>query len=191
MITADRFLLEQLVRAVGAASQKIRGRDLSLFCGMRGHAYTGDLLVVGRATNGWDPAWEVDQAVDDDQVGGIVQESIDRSRGIGTCPMLWVTHPPGKYNPNRSAFWRVIRDVVSGLGFAGHAGPAWPSSIAWAYRFTPGLGLAPGASAPPQYVQGIYRRAGSSTVFVVARHPQGKKEQRFVAEVLEAFRQAG
>ncbi|NVN97656.1 hypothetical protein HXX01_05565, partial [Candidatus Nomurabacteria bacterium] len=46
------------------------------------------------------------------------------------------------YNTNKSAFWRVIRQVVSRLNIADSENPEWPSHLVWSnlYKVAPATG---------------------------------------------------
>jgi hypothetical protein len=204
------------------------------FWPLRGAAYDGELLVIGRSVNGWVEDWTAAQLRDPDQRTAAVAllrrdaEPADRDR------MAWVTDLWGArdgYNTRRSAFWRVLSRFVPGGGADG-----WPGRLVWTnlYKVSPAAGWNPGADlqraqrpaatellrreltayAPRRVlaltgswidpfagglgltiatrgglVEGLGERDG--TAWVVAKHPMGKPEDRFVAEVTDAFAELG
>lgn len=115
----------------GAAEASRPGRPWTIFWPMIGHRYARDLLVVGRAPNGWTVRW--DGAVErSDAAIAIAVEAVRRaSEGDGADPMDWITWSDGirnPYNTNTSAFWRVARGVRAGLL---GAADDWPRDLAW------------------------------------------------------------
>jgi hypothetical protein len=123
--------------------------DLTSFWPMIGAAYDGELLVVGRAVNGWRTQWTVDQARSAAELAAVVSDAI-ATNTVTPDPMDWIVRLWGnagerfdgfamsRYNTARSAFWRVCRElcVVSPW----HRPPeAWSSYIAWSnlYKVAP------------------------------------------------------
>ncbi len=98
-------------------------------------------MVVGRAVNGWGGGFEMSALATEESRSGL--------SGAPTwngCPLGWVTESWGindkkrkKYNPARSAFWRVIRAVAADLEIDG---PKWSSRLAWSnlYKVSPAHG---------------------------------------------------
>lgn len=116
------------------------------FWPLRGRAYDGELLIIGRSVNGWVDDWTVGQLRDQLQREEALRwlradaEPADRDR------MGWVTDLWGStagYSTSRSAFWRVARRISGGED----APPDWPSRIAWTnlYKVSPAAGWNPGA----------------------------------------------
>jgi hypothetical protein len=73
-----------------------------------GRRYSGKLLVVGRATNGWgNQFYKADledcRRISDSFIPTTVPENLD------WITQQWGTNDKGKYNTNRSAFFRVLR----------------------------------------------------------------------------------
>ncbi len=157
--------------------------------------------------------------------------------------MTWVTdrwsNSSSDYNIKRSAFWRVIRAVVSESGIANVAEGSWPSHLVWSnlYKVAPADGGNPGSKlcdiqfsgclsliemelstyrpshfllltglgwAEPflRHISPGFRRVSNSYVeaigqcsldsgivtrVIVAVHPQGKGDSRWVKEVMEAL----
>ena len=115
------------------------------FWPLRGAGYDGDLLVIGRSVNGWVADWTAEQLRDRDgrrQVLDWLRR--DAEPAVGDR-MAWVTDRWGAttgYNTRRSAFWRVLADLISR-----HRDPAWPGRLVWTnlYKVSPAAGWNPGA----------------------------------------------
>lgn len=153
-MTSDRereVLERSVLGAVGSQTirlPKSEANGITGFLAMTGRAYRGELMVIGRAVNGWletpiapyrlsDTAYAVDQA------RAIQQKSTtDETK----CPMRWITcqwSSGDGYHTNKSAFWRCVRQVVGELGVAdiSDAGDdcedckerhnTWSSLLAW------------------------------------------------------------
>jgi hypothetical protein len=122
---------EILSDAILAAANQPRSTKhdfLTAFLGVAGRQYDHELMVVGRAVNGWDE-WSPSKVVD----GGenpleIAKFAIKPS---DPCPLAWVCRDANlEYNANRSAFWRTGRGVLD------HVAPhdvqgCWASRLAW------------------------------------------------------------
>lgn len=145
-ILADQILL---------AVSQIHGHQITGFLAARGNAYRHQLMVVGRAVNGWADGILTQNLADD----VIRNEYADRVAATVTPneqqrdPMAWVANDWGAedhYNPARSAFWRAIRQTVSGLGIADINDPhaPWSSHLVWSnlYKISPTNGGNPGAA---------------------------------------------
>ena len=114
-----------------ASSAARPGRPWTIFWPMIGHRYGGDLLVVGRAPNGWTVRWDATQERSVEAIAAVTTETRHTSEGDGEDPMDWITWSDGvrnRYNTNTSAFWRVARRIRAGL--MGEADD-WPRDLAW------------------------------------------------------------
>jgi hypothetical protein len=236
---------ENLLAAVGAGSAAIPEESVSLFSGQRGQKYSGELMVVGRAVNGWngsyDPAsWILGNARKDDvkkAFTGDVEAPLDWVGG------LWNAQPKKSdgsriYSTGRSAFWRVIRQILGHLD-ASEQTNDWATHLVWTNLYK----VAPPEKGNPSGKLCRFQQSGAENVLscelkiynpkrvlfltgsnwflpfsipigftstvhpagklverighirtvngridaVVAKHPQGKPEDRFVTEVCEAF----
>jgi len=122
--------------------------ELASFAANKGMAYDGELMVVGRAVNGWFSSCQADWVVDAARKR-IVDDTIDVGRSEDS--MLWVAEPCGtrgsQYNPKTSAFWRVVRAVVRELAIADVEDRNWPSCLVWTnlYKLSPEKGGNPSA----------------------------------------------
>lgn len=115
----------------GAVEAGRPGRPWTIFWPMIGHRYAGDLLVIGRAPNGWTVRWDPVEEGSKAAIAAAVAETRRASEGDGTDPMDWITWSDGvrnRYNTKTSAFWRVARRVRAGL--IGDADD-WPRDLAW------------------------------------------------------------
>lgn len=130
----------RLLSAVEAGAPAAeRDADLTLFQTSVGSAYDGQLMVVGRAVNGWIPRFTPTDLDTDAKRRALVDAERSRLAAL-SCQMGWVSthwHNRSGYNTARSAFWRVIRGVVQGLG--DRASTPWPATVAWSnlYRVSP------------------------------------------------------
>ena len=106
---------ERLLAAV-AARPRIEPPELVGFWPMVGHAYSGELLVIGRAVNGWIGHVDVGELADPATRRAFATAARRSSEGTGDCLMGWVTYrwgiSDGSYSTARSAFWRHIRSVL-------------------------------------------------------------------------------
>ena len=159
--TERRLFASKVLTAVGREPSSLRGerRKLSGFMAMAGSLYAGDLMVVGRACNGWGAEDEMgfmpEELASDaaaERYSHKVLDSVNRGSGDEKCPMRWVTDKWGNttvgYNTKTSAFWRVIRCVVERLGIADIERASWPSHLVWSnlYKIAPCQGGNPNDS---------------------------------------------
>ena len=134
---------DQLLAVVAEATPP--DTPLVPFWPLRGASYTGELLIIGRSVNGWVDDWTAGQLRD----AGQRARAVASLRGDAEPPngdrMAWVTDRWGAtdgYNTRRSAFWRVLSQLVPG-------GPSlgWPGRLVWTnlYKISPAAGWNPGA----------------------------------------------
>lgn len=133
---------------VAEQADKLKAEPVSGFLAAKGQFYDGRLMVVGRATNGWETEeWKEGILPSELAQPGVVSRYADsvfrRSNSGDPCPLGWVSYLWGKenepYNTRRSAFWRVIRGVMIGLGLAFDNQEDWPSYLVWSnlYKVAP------------------------------------------------------
>jgi hypothetical protein len=121
------------------------GLPLAPFWPLRGAGYDGALMVIGRSVNGWIAEWTAGQLLDDrERRAAVAWMRRDAQPQVGDR-MAWVEDLWGAsngYNTRRSAFWRVVRDVVD----AGDGQPGWSGRIVWSnlYKVAPAAGWNPG-----------------------------------------------
>lgn len=138
-----RDAFDQLMEKVSASS-RLREKSVCLFTGQNGSRYDGRLMVVGRAVNGWEnshdpiewrnPAYRLaalDKALEHDQ-----------HSKLDWVADLWKSEPTSQdkkaYSTRRSAYWRVIRQIVERLEPA-QIPDRWPSHLSWTnlYKVAP------------------------------------------------------
>ncbi len=137
-----------MLRAVGDNHLNADARDrlprepLTGFIGRKGRKATGELVIIGRAVNGWDEEWYPEDVCEQEARRKIVERLF-----APECPMSWLmrawgVRDTGEYNARRSAFWRVSKSVVGQLGIADVESDSWASLIAWTnlYKLSPFCG---------------------------------------------------
>jgi hypothetical protein len=141
-----------MAQAIGEAAHRLPEEPLTAFLAMRGRAYDGALMWVGRAVNGWvKPGCTPAELRDAARADALVQAVLDKAVGEseGPCPLRWVADQWGSrtasYNTARSAFWRTARRILLAAGDAGATEGAWPSRLVWSnlYKFAPEKGWNP------------------------------------------------
>jgi len=118
---------------------------LVAFRAIEGNKARRDLMVVGRALNGGGTV------ISKEQLGDklIIQKFADDIVEQKQVPENWISlrwvaegfiNPPKEYNPRKSAFWRVIKEIVESLKIAETNGnDEWSSFLLWSnlYKFSP------------------------------------------------------
>jgi hypothetical protein len=151
--------IRQLKELLSAITEQVTTKEVTGFLSMVGREYTGQLMVVGRAVNGWTEGKSSNELRTDAQRLGYarqVYKSVMEIMGE-ECPMSWVTSQWSVsvddynkrwgtgckeiYNTRKSAFWRVIREVVRRLEIANvdDSERSWSSHLAWSnlYKISP------------------------------------------------------
>ena len=144
----NEILSEKILGPVAEASR------LSVFVASRGQRYSGALMVVGRAVNGWKEISPTEISSPDRR-----RRYVSTLSGVqdDQCPMQWVRDSWGKrggYNTARSAFWRVIKDVMRSCAPA--ARRDWPSHLVWSnlYKVSPSEGGNPSGQLQQVQLEG-------------------------------------
>ena len=140
---------DEILPPVGKAAVKGNnlGGNLTGFLAQDGCLYSrgGGLMVVGRAVNGWKHDIDPVKFDEPDFCAEYAKELWEKSYPHdGKCPMAWVTKQWGAtegFNTQRSAFWRVIRQVTEGLGICSRD-ENWSSHLIWSnlYKVAPANG---------------------------------------------------
>jgi hypothetical protein len=117
------------------------------FWPIRGAAYDGSLLVIGRSVNGWVMPWTPRQLREPSIRRSAVDWMRSNAEPVDGCRMGWVTDLWGAqegYNAHTSAFWRVLRRII----LSGGADDHWSSQLAWTnlYKVSPAARGNPGAA---------------------------------------------
>ncbi len=149
------YFAEQLLPLIGRNADRLPSLAVTGFLSMAGSHYKNELMVVGRAVNGWaegiTPESLAKQATSLDYAAAIFDSVV----GNGSCPMAWVTNcwanpsnQDSQYNTKKSAFWRVIRSVVAETDIANTDEDTWPSHLVWSnlYKISPKQGGNPSST---------------------------------------------
>ena len=115
---------EKILAPVGERASKLPNSKLTGFLAIKGHRYSHGLMVVGRSVNGWIEGRSPENLGDRGSREGYASKVYDKSVGEDErCPMAWVMDQWGPnvkgYSTKRSAFWRVIGEVVRGFACGG------------------------------------------------------------------------
>jgi hypothetical protein len=137
-------IFKRLLTHVGENYSRLPSARLTGFLAMVGGQYDGELMVIGRAVNGWNDeyGWLPKDLVSPARVGAVAEQTLGSVTDSNDCPMRWVIRKWGwreKYSTRRSAFWRSIRKTVQGLALADIEGDHWSSCLAWSnlYKIAP------------------------------------------------------
>ena len=130
----------KITKGIAVNANALPENPLTGFLSMRGTDYDRDLMVVGRATNGWVPGLKPDEMHDEQKVVDFMNR-IEESRikyGVH-----WVVDSWGNkhdYDPATSAFWRTTKTLLSELiQMNDEAVKRWSSKIVWSnlYKVAP------------------------------------------------------
>lgn len=158
-------IYEQMLTTVG--SQHPDPAPLTSFWPMCGDNFDQQLMVIGRAVNGWRHGWNPADLTDPEKRALVLEKTKQLSEAPASPverPMMWVIRKTGAtkrvdgktvYNVNRSAFWRTIRDVYARTAVQGKKPPAdWPSYLCWSnlYKISPRSG-----GNPPKELRALQR----------------------------------
>lgn len=237
-------LYNKLFADIAAAPKALPIKPITFSSARKGNAYSGDLMWVGRALNGWTESWLPSDFTSPDKLAAAVRMATDEQAPPGTCPLQWIQDTwrnESDYNSARSAFWRCAKAVVTTISSSSITGENWQSFLVWSnlYKVAPKEGgnpsstlatiqrpackqllaaeiahfrpkhlvLATGVDWAAEFlnlpcfsVRALERQyqnvegRGDLTVngqkigtYVVAKHPQGKKEQEWQREVCEVL----
>ena len=144
MRNIETRIFEKLLIHIGKNNQYLPNDiPLTSFLAMEGNLYNQELMVIGRAVNGWVEKWSPNELLDTNKIKDIVDKTLTSVSDHSDCPMSWVSglwgNTEAPYNTKRSAFWRVIRQVVGHLEIADIDKPDWPSILTWSnlYKVSP------------------------------------------------------
>ncbi|MBP7953685.1 MAG: hypothetical protein KAZ14_00790 [Nitrosomonas sp.] len=153
----EKALLELLLD-IGKSAARLTNPDQAVtgFISMQGCLYNNELMVVGRATNGWidkEKCPTPNELTKLDTAKDHASTVINELQGDDPCPMKWVADKWGRqsgstksYNTKKSAFWRVSHCVLIKLGIVKSDDMSWPSHLVWSnlYKLAPANGGNPG-----------------------------------------------
>ena len=101
----------ELFTVIYEKREKFPEQDLCCFVHAKGEKYNGELMIVGRAVNGWGNQFNKN-SIDNNSLIVNIQNDID-SEDLKWVKDLW--GPNEKYNTKKSAFWRTSKSLASVL----------------------------------------------------------------------------
>jgi hypothetical protein len=105
--------------------------ELNMFWPKVGARYVGDVLVIGKATNGWIDRWVPGERPDTMALARIARATAED--GVNGDQLGWVLDQwqrrDDRYDTSRSQFWQTIRRVSQYL--RPDTAQDWPSVVAW------------------------------------------------------------
>ena len=141
-------LLREMIEAIGRSAPDLADAPLTGALAMRGAAYSGELMWVGRAVNGWTKrGWSPAELRNPEHVAEFI-EIVASSSVEEPCPLRWITERWGKndgdYNSAKSAFWRAAKKT---LLRPDETDELWSSRLVWSnlYKIAPKDGGNPGS----------------------------------------------
>ena len=143
IMRTERDILEHnILRGIGKILSGKKSYEITGFLAEKGNLYNGELMVVGRALNGWVHCKSLSALTDQSECKAYAEKIEERNKSeqgsLTWLKELWEN--PNSYNPKRSAFWRVIRQVVEGLHLMkeGEAASSFTSHIVWSNLYKVG-----------------------------------------------------
>jgi hypothetical protein len=142
-------LLRDMIEAIGRSASNLPDIPLTGFLAMKGEAYCGELMWVGRAVNGWtEKSWRPSELGRPENVDEFVEliaaSAVEPSSAAqpNPCPLRWVTERWGikiDYNTKKSAFWRVAKKTLLPTD---EIDQFWSSRLVWSnlYKIAPAVG---------------------------------------------------
>lgn len=135
----QKVVYRKLLESMEASNYRNRSQNLSCFSAQKGKFYNNNVMFVGRAVNGWGTEFKL-KNID----SNLLLDNLFSSLPNNNCPLKWVESSWGitdKYNPNKSAFWRVVKQIsenINGLDCSHH----WSSKVIWSnlYKIAPNEG---------------------------------------------------
>src|SRR5690606_21080281 len=130
-----------LLRKIGLNSENLPDVSLTGFMAVKGVDYTGELMIVGRAVNGWGTGFtprDLNDPGSRSNYANIIEDSVNAEK-LTECPMQWITDSWGsskvEYNPKRSAFWRTVYRVSQELMIVDQDDLILSSMLVWSYLY--------------------------------------------------------
>ena len=131
------FFVREILLTIGKNANKLPKKPITGFLAMQGAHYNNELMVVGRAPNGWTDTI-LPEDISSPTSAAAYGELTFNSVTNGSCPMAWVIQK-WRNDRSRSAFWRVIREMTKELGIADLSENTWSSRLVWSnlYKVAP------------------------------------------------------
>jgi len=148
-------LLADIAGAIAFNAERLPLIPLTGFAAIAGKSYVGDIMFIGRATNGWrnqtDASLLSSREAQDAFARTVHGNSLEPSPSGSPCPLMWVQDHWGSLsypdpNTKKSPFWRTAKMLMSELGIVPSDSTEWPSKLAWSnlYKVAPKIGGNPG-----------------------------------------------
>ncbi|MGI2172150.1 uracil-DNA glycosylase family protein [Shewanella sp. MF05960] len=133
---AQKYL--SLLSQLKISKYKNSSQSLCCFNAQKGNEYNNNLMIVGRAVNGWHHEFDMNNL----NVETMVNEIFNQA-ATSDCPLKWVEDSWGineGYNTKSSAFWRVTKQVSQCLN-ENSSSTGWASKIVWSnlYKIAPSI----------------------------------------------------
>lgn len=135
----QKIKCRDLLNNLEKSNYRNRSQNLCCFSAKKGDFYNNNLMVVGRAVNGWDNDFQLDNI----QIEPLLEKLFPK-HSVERCPLEWIESSWGNaegYNTKKSAFWRVIRNLAQTINeFSSNDG--WVSTLVWSnlYKISPSSG---------------------------------------------------
>lgn len=151
----------QILAEIEKEKDKLDHCHLALSLPRKGNRSTGELMVIGRAVNGWaTTCWTPHDLSTTGRSNEVIESSREQARGERNCvstgkplpkdPMMWVSDLWGMnnplrgnagYNTKKSPFWCVIKKISLRLNISEEY-ETWPSHLIWSnlYKVSPCAG---------------------------------------------------
>lgn len=171
-------LKDEIIKNVLESNVRFPKDGITGFLPLRGSRFepTRDLMVVGRAVNGWELE-ELDfqaskaNLSDPDLCEKFIDAVIDQSKTDDNCPMKWIceywaNEDKSAYNTKRSAFWRAIHQVEQRLGiYEKDVNNCWASHLVWSnlYKIAPAHGGNPSDALCEMQLEGCRKLIQAET----------------------------
>jgi hypothetical protein len=148
----------------------------ALFWPKIGRLYDGEVLLVGRAVNGWIDRWEPADSRSPAELAAVARATGEGE--VDGCQMGWVLDRWGKRDGGsdsaRSQYWNTMRRVVTSL--VPGSDDDWPSRLAWTNlaKIAPYSGGNPGSAS-------LRIQRGAMGTALLVREVQELQPRRVVA----------
>jgi len=134
------ILAADVLKVIGESVVRLKNEPLTAFLSLCGNKYNRELMVVGRAANGWmdENPTSAQKLSKLSEPASYANRVLDYSKE-DSDEMAWVVNRWGNsdgYNTNRSPFWRVSKSVLESLT---EPNEDWSSYLAWSnlYKVSP------------------------------------------------------
>lgn len=155
----QRSRYTELLSQLKNSQYENKSQSLCCFNAQLGSEYNNNLMIVGRAVNGWYNEFDLD-TLEPDRMVSLLFDNQNKT----TCPLKWVLDSWGNtegYNTKSSAFWRVTRRLSIELNNTALESD-WANKIAWSNLYK----VAPSTSGNPSDKLCDYQFAGCSNLLL-------------------------